>query len=83
MKPIIIMRRSGLKVYVKKHPFPNYRVICGREVGNGGRSMGVRIVQFYLISLNFKSWLPTIPRNGRKSLWWVVGGWVLATHFSV
>ena len=50
--------------------------------------MGVRIVEFYLISLYIKSWLPTMPRNGLKSLWWWVGGWVggwvvLETHFSV
>ena len=45
--------------------------------------MGVRIVQFYLISLYIKSWLPTMPRNDRKSFVVVGGGWVLETHFSV
>ena len=34
--------------------------------------LGVRMVQYYLISLFIKSWIPTMPRNGLKSLCWNV-----------
>ena len=64
------MKRTGLKY---TPPSPTLRVILGSAVGSGGSAVGVKIVQYYLKSFYVKSWLSTMPRNGRKSLWWVVG----------